>query len=729
MKKFRFLILFLPVLLQAQNSVKKADKFYNHYSFPKVVEKLEDKKDLNIQAHRELGESYRMTGDYTKCEEQYAIVIASEEKTAEDLLAYSKVLSMNGKYPEAMQQMDAYAALKQDDRRVILFQQNKNYLSELLKDKGQFQIKHLDMNSSDQDFGANFYGKKVVFTSSRSEVGPALRKWNGNNLSFLDVFVADVDSATGELQNVKRSQAINKKFHEGPICYNKNLDQVFYTRNNYKAVSSDGVTKLELYESHLKNGKWTEAVSFPYNNKEYSVGHPALNAAGDVLYFASDMPGGLGGVDIYRSVRGADSTWSKPENLGDKINTEGNEVFPFFNEAGLLFFSSDGQPGMGGLDVFVAQMNGMMVSKVENLGVPVNTSKDDFSLVLNEEQTKGYFSSNRETGKGNDDLYSFNLLKPFSFGKQIQGIAQDKEGNVLANTAVSLLDAKGNVVKTVVTGDNGDYLFAAEDGQDYKLSGQKDKYFDGTNTASTKGTEQIVKADVVLEKDPGYALHALVTDNKSGQPIEGVTMAIQDDKGEVIEYITPANGEYLKALADKKTGDLLNYHLTLSKKGYLSKTVDFKYLLEKPGVVKIHEKLDLSLGKIELGADIGKMVNINPIYFDVNKFNIRPDAAVELDKIVKAMTDYPGMVVELGSHTDCRATMAYNMNLSDKRAKASAAYIVSKGISASRIYGKGYGESKLKNDCACEGKVKSTCSEEAHQENRRTEFIIVKLLD
>jgi outer membrane protein OmpA-like peptidoglycan-associated protein len=729
MKNICKLLLFVPFVLQAQNSVKKADKFYNHYSYSRVVERLEDKKDLNTQAHRELAESYRMLGDYTKCEEQYNLVVGAADKTAEDVLAYAKVLSMNGKYPESMLQMDAYSALKQDDRRVQLFQQNKNYLLELLKDKGQFKIKHLEMNSPEQEFGATYFGKKVVFTSSRSDISPSMRKWNGNNLSFLDVFEADVDSASSELQHVKRSQAINKKYHEGPVSYNKDGTFVFYTRNNYTATSSDGITKLELFESTLKDGKWSTPSAFAFNNKEFSVGHPALSAAGDVLYFASDMPGGFGGVDLYRSIKGSDGTWSKPENLGEKINTEGNEVFPFLHESGLLFFSSDGQPGLGGLDLFVTQVRDGSLSKAENLGAPVNSSKDDFSLALNSDQTKGYFSSNRETGQGNDDIYSFDLLKPFVFGKQIKGTALDKEGQPVASTWVNLMNAKGEVVQSVVTGTDGAYTFAAEDGQNYSLKGSKEKYFDGKNTASTVGSEPVVTADVVLEKDPGYALQALVTDNATHQPLEGVKLAIRDDKGNVIEYITPANGEYLTALADKKTGDLLNYHVEISKPGYISKTVDFKKLLEKPGVVKMQENLDLSLGKIEIGADIGKLVNINPIYFDVNKFNIRPDAAIELDKIVKAMNDYPGMVIELGSHTDCRAPKAYNMNLSDKRAKASAAYVVSKGIAASRIYGKGYGESKLKNGCACEGAVKSTCSDAEHQENRRTEFIIVKLLD
>lgn len=727
MKKIIVFILVFPLLLAAQTaSVKKADKLYKSFSYAKVISKLEGKEDINTNARRELAESYKMLGHYTKAEETYAKVVKADDKTPADYYAYAQVLKINGKYDEAIAQLDQYSSLQSNDTRVLMLNKNRNYTSELLKDKGQFKIKNLEMNTEAQDFGTAYFKDKLVYTSSRHFISAAQRKWNGNNLDFLDLYITDFDS-TGEFKTTALLSEVNKKYHEGPASYNKNGNVAFFTVDNYESTSQDGTRTLQLFESHFKNGKWTKLEPFKLNNKEYSVGHPALSEGGNILYFASDMPGGKGGVDIYRIIRNADGTWGKPENLGDNINTEGNEMFPFIHESGLLFFSSDGLPGLGGLDVFVTQLINEVPGKVVNLGVPVNSAHDDFTFVMNSEKLKGYFASNREGGKGNDDIYSFDLLKPFKFGKQIKGVAKEKDGTILAGTHVNLYNESGQVIKSATTKEDGSYTFDVEDNQDFKLLGQKENYFDGKNTANTKGPEEIVIANLMLDKDPGFSLLALVTDHKTGQPLEGVKMKITDEAGQVVDFTTPAGGDYKAPILNKKLGDGIVYKIELSKEGYISKTVNFTKTLDKPGEVKIHDALDLSLGKIEVGTDVGKLININPIYFDVNKFNIRPDAAAELDKIVKVMKEYPAMVIELGSHTDCRASMAYNMNLSDKRAKSSAAYIVSKGIQKDRIYGKGYGESKLKNGCACEGSQKSTCSEEEHQQNRRTEFIIVKL--
>jgi outer membrane protein OmpA-like peptidoglycan-associated protein len=439
------------------------------------------------------------------------------------------------------------------------------------------------------------------------------------------------------------------------------------------------------------------------------------------------MPGGFGGTDIYRITRDNAGMWGAPENLGNIINTEGNEMFPFIHEDGLFFFASDGHPGLGGLDVFVTQLSNGKFAPTQNLGMPINSSHDDFSFIMNRQKTSGYFSSNRGGGKGNDDIYSYHILKPFLFGKQIKGTAKDKDGNVLANTRIELLDENNQPKFVVITKEDGSYVFDVEESKTYYLTGTKEKYFDGKNTVNTNDNNNILIVDLILEKDPGFSLMAKITDYKTGASLDNVKIKITDENGNKTEFVTPADGIYLSPITGKKLNDNLFYKIELSKQGYVSKTLEFRKKLEKPGIVDLTESLDLSLGKIELGTDVGKLVSINPIYFDVNKSNIRPDAAIELDKIVKIMNEYPVMVLELGSHTDCRSPKAYNLSLSDKRAKASAAYIVSKGIKKDRIYGKGYGESKLKNKCACEGPQPSPCTEEEHQQNRRTEFIIVKL--
>jgi outer membrane protein OmpA-like peptidoglycan-associated protein len=728
MKKIFILFCFiLPIHFIGQPNFEKATNHYNNYSYTKVIEKLEgEKKQINTDAQRKLAESYKITGNFAAADSVYSIIMQASDKTPQDIYAYAQILKMNAKYAEAQKQMDAYSALNAADSRTKLFNQNKTYTIDLLKDKGQFEVKNLAVNSTEQDFGVTYFKNEIVYTSSKHDINAAYRRWNGNNLPFLDLYSGKLEE-NGEITNSKKMSSLNKKYHEGPASYNKTGNIIIYTQDNYQSKSSDGIRKLELMESTFKDGAWGEKIPFALNNKEYSVGHPSLSADGNTLYFASDMPGGIGGVDIYRVIRNADGTWGKAENLGEKINTEGNEMFPFVHESGMFFFSSDGRPGLGGLDVFVSQLKNNQFTKVINLGTPVNGSKDDFSFVLNESKTKGYFASNREGGKGDDDIYSFNLLKQFQFGKTIKGVAVDKSGEILANVKVELVDNNGKLINTVVTDKNGAYSFDVENAGAYKLSGQKESYVSGKNNVSISEEQEFAEANVILEKDPGLSLVAIITDGVTKKALDGAKVTILENGNQPFDnFITKADQGYRKTLQNNKVGDKLNYKIKIEKSGYLTKEVDFNYLISKTGDINVHEALDITLSKLEVGADLAKMIDIKPIYFDLGKYTIRKDAAVELDKIVKIMNEYPNMEVELGSHTDCRATAVFNEKLSGNRANASAEYIKKSITRPERISGKGYGESKLKNGCACEGAVKSTCSEEEHQQNRRTEFIILK---
>ncbi len=714
-------------LIGQTGTIKKADKYYNNYSYPKVIEKLEDSKVMTGLAQRELAESYKIKGDYHKADSVYSMLVHNADRIPADLYSYSQVLKMNGKYDEAKVQMEKYILLKEEDSRSKLFVANKNYVIDLLKDKGQFDVKNIEINSPQQDFGTAYFKEEIVYASSKRDIGIADRKWNGNKLSFLDLYSGKVDE-NAEIKNPKKLSAVNKKYHEGPASYTKDGLSVMYTQDNYKEKSSDGTRKLEMIEYAFKDGKWTDRKPFALNNKEYSVGHPSFSADGKTLYFSSDMPGGKGGVDIYRVTRNADGTWGTAENLGDKINTEGNEMFPFIHESGLFLFSSDGRPGIGGLDIFATEIKNNVVRKVINAGVQANSSKDDFAMVLDSSKTKGYFSSNREGGKGDDDIYSFKLLKPFVFGKTIKGVAKDLKDSLLANTMVKLYDVSGTLIDSIETTENGEYLFDIDNAGDYRLSGKKEKYYDAKNLANVTEESDITIVDLVLEKDPGLSLLMMVTEADTKSPLEGVKVTMVDENGKPFtDFVTPVTGDYKRPMPEFKVGDKLNYFIRLEKSGYLTKTVNFSQTITKAGEIKIHDAIDLSLGKLNVGGDLAKLIDIKPIYFDLGKFNIRKDAAVELDKIVKVMNEYPSMVIELGSHTDCRASAKFNEKLSDKRAKASAAYIKKSISKPERIYGKGYGESKLKNGCACEGTVKSTCTEDEHQANRRTEFIIIKL--
>ncbi|MDG1475678.1 MAG: OmpA family protein, partial [Vicingaceae bacterium] len=701
--------------------IKKGQKYYDGYSYSKAIEKYEGLSEKSTSINRQLADSYDKTGNTTKSETYYAEVVKSEEKTPEDFYNYASVLSKNGKHAESEKQMKTYESLMASDSRAKQYAAKPGFYKTLLKDKGQFSYKNIAANSAQQDFGVTYYKDKIVFASSREGIVPIKRRYNRNGLPFLDTYIA-IQNEESELSEIEQfNKGINNKYHEGPATFNEAGDYMVFTRNNYKGKSKDGIVNLQLFSSKLVEESWTKEEPLSFNNIEYSVGHACLSADGKTMYFASDMPGGKGGVDIYKTTRKDDGSWGEAQNLGDKINTEGNEMFPFIqanNE--MLFFASDGHLGLGGLDIFIAQVKSNDFGKVENIGAPINGTKDDFSFILDKTEKKGYFSSNREEGKGDDDIYSFKLLKPFTFGKIINGTAKDKKGNILSETEIILYDINGKEVEKVITTKDGAYSFAVDADKKFNLTGTKADYFDGKNTVNTKTEDDVVIADLTLEKDPGLSLYAIVTDKKTGTALEGVKMVITDNMtGKTVEHITPTTGDYRRPLADKKLNDRGSYNISLQKEGYFSKTVTYNTEFNQPGQFDVHSNLDLSLDA-EV-KDLSELIKINPINFDVNKYKIRKDAEVELDKIVGIMNEYPNMEVELGSHTDSRGSDAYNKKLSDKRAKASAAYIKKHITNPERIYGKGYGETQITNKCS--NGVK--CTPEEHEANRRTEFKVI----
>lgn len=707
---------------------EKAMKDYSRYNYEKATREFEKVKVKNELDMREMADAYLKLHEYEKSEIWYANLVGAGKALREDSIAYISVLMNNKKYDEAQKQMKSYKLKNKSDTRYDAYLADSNLLEKLAAGD-RFTVANLEINSNQEDFGAAYFNNDVVFASSREGVNPIQRRWNWNQLPFLDVYSAKQKEGGNLYELHPFQKELNGKFHEGPVAFSKNYKLAVFTRNNYEGQSTDHVRKLKLFVYEFINDTWEKSTEFPLNSNEYSVGHGAFNQDGSVLYFASDMPGGKGGVDLYSITRSADGNWGKPVNLGDKINTPGNEVFPTFHSSGILFFASDGQPGFGGLDIFVAQLKNEGFGKIMNAGSPVNSSKDDFSFTLNDAMKEGYFSSNREGGKGDDDIYHFNMLKPFPFGKTINGQSKDKEGNILPGVVVELKNDKGEVVARATTDQNGNFSFPAEDDKNYTITGNKDNFDTGVTKVSTFVSEAEVKADVVMEKIPQLSLYALITEGKNGPALEGVKVSISETgtNSNIANFTTDKAGDFRKDLAGKKIGDVLRYTVKIEKEGYLTKEVSFEKTIDKEGQINLHEFLDVTLTKPQVGLDLAKMIDIKPIYFDLGKYNIRKDAAIELDKVIKVMNEYPTMVVELGSHTDCRSSAASNLKLSDNRAKSSAEYIKKKITNPDRIYGKGFGETKLLNGCACEGTVKSTCTEEEHQQNRRTEFIIIKM--
>ncbi len=832
----------LDCALAQSPDLRKGDESFEKYAFSNAIKHYLKLTERDYTTNQRLAQSYRYIGNTEEAEIYYAHCATSEEPLNDDIYFYAAMLRSNGKYSESEVWMDKYHTTESEDTRGIKYFQNHGLSASLAQDQGNCTVQNLDINSSQEDFGAVYFKDKIVFASSREGVKPIMRRWNWNELPFLDLYMASPAEENQLMDPVPFDKNLNNKYHEGPASFSNDFNFIAFTRNNYNGKSSDDIIKLQIYTKDWIDGKWKNELAFPYNSAEYSVGHPALSPDGNTIYFASDMPGGFGSVDLYKSER-TDTGWSNPENLGKEINTEGKEMFPFYHPDGYLIFASDGHVGVGGLDNFIVPIksNGQF-GKIVNMGYPVNDIKDDFAVVLDSTMKKGYFSSNRPGGKGDDDLYSFDIIKPYAFGKTIRGIAQDESGNPLRTAVITLWEGE-NMVGSAITFSDGSYAFEAEENKEYRLNGSKRDYSYGTCETKTNTDESEFECNIVLkhnginpikvaslhpnlgapkkvlmlkgmedffgggskdlgsdleeEEDPfleeeqpladaddeellmdlnskmdqppietasdedlifmednddpfgepileektpvevvekpakvePIVFYWEIRDHETGELIDSVEVDLVDNLARKdIHFTTTNTGGYELELKDKTIHDTVSYTIHMAKHGYMSISVTYDHDLPKSGRYNLHEELNLNLDRIEVGMDIAKIINIGPIYFDVNKHNIRKDAAHELDKIVEALNENPGMEIELKSHTDCRASAAYNLNLSDQRAKSSAKYIHDRITSnPERIYGKGYGESEHVNECECEGAEVVPCTEEQHQANRRTEFTIVKV--
>lgn len=678
-----------------------------------------------------LAESYYNVRDFHDAAEWYGKAVASNTARPVDLYNYSQSLRATGRFEEADQWMAKYQAVASGDRRAYAQIGATTYATALLaKPIAGCSVKNLNGNCTKSDMGAAYWGDRLVFASARKPDAAARYRhaWNGD--PFLDLYSGKIGE-DGEISGIEPLTDLNTRYHESNAAFGAKGQEVWFTRNNYsdgkKGKTAQGVVDLKIYNRILSEGEWMVERPFPYNSDAYSTGHPALSADSRTLYFTSDMPGGMGGTDIWMCARKTESEWQKPVNLGPAVNTEGDEMFPFIQNDGTLFFSSDGRAGLGGLDIFVCRAVKDGFGKAINAGVPINSCSDDFGILLDATGLKGYFTSDRSGGMGEDDLYSFTLVKPLGATMNVRGRAHDKNSQQpVAGLRVMLKDVQGVVLKEAITGADGDFAFELEEGTHYELATEEGDFRRTSQTLTTGAlVDTTLMRDLDLARLGSVYLWMTVRDAKTKSPLQGVSVRVVDARGAEGKVIgvTEAGGELFMNLEAKSAGDSLVYEVVLSKQGYLPKTSLWKHRLDKTGKVVLNDYIDCTLTPIDLGMDIAKVIDIAPIYFDLGKSAIREDAAAELDKIVQVMNENPTMVIELGSHTDSRGSDKSNLALSDKRAKSSAAYIVSKGIAKERITGKGYGETKLLNNCG--NGVK--CSDTEHQVNRRTEFIVVRM--
>ncbi|MCW3126282.1 MAG: OmpA/MotB domain protein [Bacteroidetes bacterium] len=727
-------VLAITLLLTYSATAQKAyvsmgDMYFKQFDFKMALKSYARaiKKDSNnTHVIQNIADSYRLMNDWTNAEPWYAKLATSSTASPLNKMYYAESLRSNQKYSEAKIAYKSYMASVPSDASVKDRLAGIDKVSELSKDRGLYTVEDMEINSPLSDFGPAFYTNgEMFFCSNRQPLGRVRIEDNWTGANFLQVYQAKPD-ANGNITSAElmKGRTVNGKYHEGPVVYNEKLQELYITRSNYKKAraftSSDKTVKLKLYRLvYLPNeNRWGDQLieAVPFNDREYSVGHAALTADGQTLYFASDKPGGYGGVDIYKSLRDQSGNWAAPINLGPSINTSGDEMFPFVSNDGTLYFSSNGHLGLGGLDVFSTSPTTTKEgwTAPENLGFPINTNKDDFNFIIDKDNKNGYFASNRDGGKGDDDIYKF-----IKKGITICGLVYDaKTNDPIEGSKVVMYEVKderGNKL----TNKDGNFCFSGTPKRVYKFVATKAGYLPNEVTVETDDKPVTVK--IPLVKEGGINLEVLVLDKKTREPIDMANVKlINTATNKEEKQQTNPDGKAFYSLEPNAT-----YRIEGSKD---LPDPDYKYLTVSTTTSTVGKVppatiyVTLELERVKRGVAI----KVENIYYDLDKWFIRPDAAKELDKLVKLLQDNPTMEIELSSHTDCRATIKYNATLSGKRAESAVQYIASKGVSQSRMVAAGYGESRLVNKCACEGTVIVPCTDDQHQENRRTEFKILK---
>ena len=653
MKKLLTLIiitLFSFSNLFGQNrSTKKADKLFDRFEYVKAAKeylKIANDGADNYVIGR-LADCYYNIFSTREAEKWYSKII-NEDPDVEVIFRYSQMLKANGKYKESNIWMSKFAEMKPYDTRAISFRNTPNYIDKIIEKGKRFNLQNLeDVNTISSDYGAFTFDNNLYLTSGRKQKGRQNKKYNNyteDEEYVLDVYKYDVINKV--YLNEIPFDDINTKYHEGIIAFSSSGDTMYFARETYysKSFYKDSIVKngstkkqvsvINLYRATRctkkeitwkNNGNcnfndgW-DIKKLEFNSAFFSIKNPALSCDGKTLYYSSDMPGGFGNYDIYKSELKEDGTIGSPVNLGQKINTEEQEVFPYMCCDNTLYFSSNGHLGLGGLDVFYSKNIDNKWSNVRNVGIPVNSNSDDFAFKMDEECTNGFISSNRPGGVGSDDIYAIKKIKPLC-DLLLESIVVDSETNLPISSAVtSVADGTGII-------------------------------------NSTKET------------------------NKEG----------------LVEFIFECQDEI---------------QFMVSKEGYESKMIDIKLLDIEPPLLRV--KLDPIDELI-----VEEKIELNPIYFEFDKSNITNQAAFELDKLVAIMKKYPQMVIIAESHTDSRGPASYNKLLSERRAKSTAQYVISKGINENRITGIGKGEEDPEIDCS------NGCAKEEYAKNRRSEFIIV----
>jgi outer membrane protein OmpA-like peptidoglycan-associated protein len=712
-RAFYFFILFclaLPSAFTQEARLLKAEKAMQFLQYPEAIRLYEEylAKSNDQDVVLALAVAYRKNHEYERAAATFARVEDWSVVSPEYLLQYGRVLIHAASCEEAQPVFDAYLDRRPYDTRVAKFRDVCSTLEKMrTKEEGMVEVFSLGFNTTFNEMAPGLYGSGLVFASDRM----------ASKGAFWDLFISSNPLSTEA--PVPFSPVINTKRHEATATFSADSTQIYFTRSSSYATLTDDrrIVPLEILNATRNaDGSWSEPQPVALTKPPFSAAHPCLSRDGKRLFFSSDQPGGYGGKDIYFSTW-TGSTWGPPVNLGPTINTEGDELFPFFGNDNRLYFSSDGHLGLGGLDIFFADVaeDGESI-RIENLGVPFNSADNDFAIVFTPDGRSGYFSSDRSGGAGGDDIYGF------------QRLFQLLELKILQE------DGKTPVAEATVQGDCD-----IRDGRLLRLPLQSCCFLEvaapgfETRFIQICGNDSTLALNTVfpitLESPKQTILQGVVLDKASNSPLSGASIHLIENAQQMVTIVSATDGSFSVILPASHC-----FTVRVEKGDY------FTHTLEQPlctGAEKNILHLSLSLQpfrKIAPAATPTRDTASSPlperkeevtfrlqIYYDQFSAEIRTDAVPEMQRLLRILQDNPGIKVEISAHTDSRGDRDSNQRLSQKRAEGVVNWLIQRGISRKQLIAKGYGESRPIKPCP----DSKSCSDQDHQLNRRTEFRVI----
>ena len=642
-KQIIFILLAITVsgtqLLAQQNKLDLAQKKYDELAYSesiKIYDALAKDGYKSKELLENLANAYYYKADFIPAKQWYdSLFLFTQELSANTYSKYVSTLKTQQEYTKADQIMIQMGEKYPNDLRVKVYAANKEYLKNSKKAPTTAKVTNAGINSANSDFSPAFLGDSaIVFSSTRAtqKVLVSRHSWTGE--SYTNLYLSKQISKKGSKEKDSVSlpkglnAQINKYYNESSAVFTKDGKTMYFTRNNQLKIKAKTDTLntvlLKIYKATFDGKKWTNVKELPFNNDNYSCAHPALSPDEKELYFSSNRPGSKGMSDIYKIAILENDTFGELENLGDKINTEGRETFPFVTNDNVLIFASDARAGLGGLDMYYLHLDSEY-KEIKTFGKPINSPQDDFGLIYNDQIQDGFFTSNRmEDNLGKDDIYRFKTLEIPKIFKVTAGVIEET----------------------------------------------------------------------------------------TSLPVESQVILMDENKAQ-IGQLTSNQGKFKYADLEQHK----KYFITLTHPDFETYEGPITFNGKETNLVFKLKKKALELSEV----DLAKILGIRIIYFDLDKHFVREDAALELQKIADIMKTYPQMNIDVRSHTDSRSAATYNQQLSQRRADATREWLIVQGIAPERLKSSGYGESKLVNICADE----IICTEEQHQENRRSEFIII----